>query len=66
MMGFVKKRYIALIAVGVLLLLAVTFLFQSLTIYDSQVIAKEAGGEPSVSRLLPTALTSATSPGGLP
>ncbi len=39
-----KKRYIAFIALGVLLLLTVTFLFQSLTIYDSQVIVKEAGG----------------------
>ena len=37
-----KKRYIAFIALGVLLLLAVTFLFQALTIYDTQVIAKEA------------------------
>jgi len=38
-----KKRYIAFIALGVLLLLAVTFLFQAMTIYDSQVIAKEEG-----------------------
>ena len=38
-----KKRYIAFIALGVLLLLAVTFIFQALTIYDSQVIAKEEG-----------------------
>ena len=38
-----KKRYIAFIALGVLLVLAVSFLFQALTIYDSQVIAKEAG-----------------------
>ena len=43
-MGFIQKRYIALIAVGVVLLLVVTFLFQALTIYDSQVIAKEEGG----------------------
>lgn len=43
MMGFIQKRYIALIAVGVVLLLVVTFLFQATTIYDSQVIAKEAG-----------------------
>ena len=42
-MGFVRKRYIALIALGVLLLLASTFLFQAMTIYDSQVIAKEEG-----------------------
>ena len=39
-----KKRYIAFIALGVLLLLVVTFLFQALTIYDSQVIVKEEGG----------------------
>ena len=38
-----KKRYIAFIALGVVLLLAVTFLFQALTIYDTQVIAKKAG-----------------------
>ena len=38
-----KKRYIAFIALGVLLLLVVTFLFQAMTIYDSQVIAKEKG-----------------------
>lgn len=43
-MGFIKKRYIAFIALGLLLLLAVTFLFQALTIYDSQVIAAEEGG----------------------
>ena len=42
-MGYIKKRYIALIALGVLLLLVVTFLFQALTIYDSQVIVKEKG-----------------------
>jgi len=45
MMGYISKRYIALIALGILLLLAVTFLFQALTIYDTQVIAK-ATGEP--------------------
>ena len=38
-----KKRYIALFALGVVLILAVTFLVQASTIYDSQVIAKEAG-----------------------
>jgi len=38
-----KKRYIAFIALGVVLLLVVTFLFQALTIYDCQVIAKEEG-----------------------
>ena len=38
-----KKRYIAFIALGIVLLLAVTFLFQALTIYDTQVIAKEKG-----------------------
>ena len=43
MMGYIKKRYITLIALGVLLLLAVTFLFQALTIYDCQVIAKAKG-----------------------
>ena len=43
MAGFIRKRYIALIAVGVLLVLVVTFLFQALTIYDCQVIAKEKG-----------------------
>ena len=45
MTGYIKKRYIALIALGILLLLVVTFLFQALTIYDTQVIAK-AKGEP--------------------
>ena len=39
-----KKRYIALIAVGVLVLLTVVFLVQALTIYPTQVIAREAGG----------------------
>ena len=43
MMGYIKKRYIAIIALGVLLLLVVTFLFQALTIYDTQVIVKAAG-----------------------
>jgi hypothetical protein len=43
MMGYISKRYIALIALGILLLLAVTFLFQALTIYDTQVIVKAAG-----------------------
>ena len=43
MMGYIKKRYIALIALGVLLLLVVTFLFQALTIYDAQAIAKASG-----------------------
>jgi hypothetical protein len=43
MMGYIKKSYIALIALGILLLLAVTFLFQALTIYDTQVIVKAAG-----------------------
>ena len=38
-----KKLYIAFIALGVFLLLVVTFLFQALTIYDCQVIAKEEG-----------------------
>ena len=38
-----KKRYIAFIALGVVLLLVVTFLFRALTIYDTQVIAVEAG-----------------------
>jgi len=38
-----KKRYIALIALGVVVVLALTFLVQATTIYDSQVIAKEAG-----------------------
>ena len=44
-MGYIKKRYIGLLALGVLLLLGVTFLFQALTIYDAQVIVK-AKGEP--------------------
>ena len=39
-----KKRYIAFIALGVVLLLVVTFLFQALTIYDCQVIATKKGG----------------------
>jgi len=43
MLGYIRKWHIALIALGVLLLLVVTFLFQALTIYNSQVIAKEAG-----------------------
>ena len=43
MMGYIKKRYISLIALGVLLLLVITFLFQAMTIYDAQVIAKEKG-----------------------
>ena len=43
MMGYIKKRYITLIALGVLLLLVITFLFQAMTIYDAQVIAKEKG-----------------------
>ena len=38
-----KKRYIGFIALGVVLILAVTFLIQAMTIYDSQVIVKEAG-----------------------
>lgn len=38
-----KKRYIGLIALGVVLLLAGTFLAQALTIYPSQVIAKPKG-----------------------
>ena len=38
-----KKRYIALVALGVLLVLVATFFIQATTIYDSQVIAKEAG-----------------------
>ena len=43
MMGFIQKRYIALIAVGVLLLLAATFLFQATTIYSAQAVVKETG-----------------------
>jgi len=43
MMGYIKKWYIALVAVGVILLLAVTFLFQALTIYSCEVVTKEAG-----------------------
>lgn len=42
-MGYIKKRYIALIALGVVLVLAITFLFQAMTIYNTQVIAKGAG-----------------------
>ena len=38
-----KKRYIALIALGVLVVLVATFLVQAMTIYDSQVIVKEKG-----------------------
>ena len=38
-----KKRYIAIIALGVLVVLVATFLVQATTIYDSQVIAKKAG-----------------------
>lgn len=42
-MGFIRKRYIGFIALGVVVLLAVTFLFQAMTIYNSQAIAKEEG-----------------------
>ncbi len=38
-----KKRYIALIAVGVVLVLTIVFFVQATTIYSSQVIAKEKG-----------------------
>ena len=38
-----KKRYIAFIALGVLVVLVGTFLVQATTIYNSQVIVKEAG-----------------------
>ena len=38
-----KKRYIALVALGVLLVLVATFFIQATTIYDTQVIAKEEG-----------------------
>ena len=38
-----RKRYIVLIAVGMVLVLAVTFLAQALTIYPTQVVAKEKG-----------------------
>lgn len=51
MMGFIQKRYIAFIAVGVVLLLAVTFFFQALTIYNAQVIVKEAGSSIGINPL---------------
>ena len=38
-----KKRYIAFIALGVVVVLAVAFFIQATTIYNAQVIAKEAG-----------------------
>lgn len=38
-----KKRYIAFIALGVVLLLVVTFLFQATTIYSAQAVVKETG-----------------------
>ena len=38
-----RKRYIAVIALGALLVLVGTFFVQSMTIYNSQVIAKETG-----------------------
>lgn len=38
-----KKRYIALIAVGVVLVLAVVFFAQALTLYPTQVVATEEG-----------------------
>lgn len=38
-----KKRYIAFLTLGVVLVLAVTFFIQATTIYSSQVIAKAAG-----------------------
>jgi hypothetical protein len=43
MSGYIRKTYIGLIALGVVLVLAVTFFFQAATIYSSQVIAKPAG-----------------------
>lgn len=46
-----KKRNIVFIALGVLLLLAVTYLFQALTIYNSQAIAKEAGSSIGINPL---------------
>jgi hypothetical protein len=39
-----RKRYILFIAIGVVLVLTITFLFQATTIYNSQVIVKAAGG----------------------
>jgi len=42
-MGYIKKKYVGLMAVGVILLLVVTFLFQALTIYDCEVLVKKAG-----------------------
>jgi len=39
-----KKRYIALIVVAVVLVLVITFLAQSLTVYRTQVVASEEGG----------------------
>lgn len=44
-MGYIKKRYVLLIALAVILILAVTFFLRTLTIYSSQVIVK-AEGEP--------------------
>ncbi len=38
-----KTRYIALIAVGMVLILAITFFAQATTIYSAQVVAKEKG-----------------------
>ena len=38
-----KKRYIALVALGVVLVLVGTFFIQASTIYSSQVVAKEKG-----------------------
>ena len=38
-----KKRYIALIAVAVVLVLVITFVVQAMTIYSAQVVAKGEG-----------------------
>ena len=43
MKGYISKRYIGLIALGVVLILAITFFVQATTIYSTQAIAKEAG-----------------------
>jgi hypothetical protein len=42
-MGYMRKLYIGLIALGVLLILVITFLFQAMTVYNSQVVVVEKG-----------------------
>ena len=47
-----RKRYLVLIAVGVLVVLVGTFLFQSTTLYSSQVIVAERGAALGINPLV--------------